>query len=136
MPATVTGIAKLPPDSIEGRISPITAAASMTPAAKDRIMSFSLCDGFFMRKPRNAPITVAPPTPRAVKSTSFIVYQRETSSLARASISERFCSLTADLMETFCSAKCRSFEPSSIARIFLSAIAAQLPFSMIATWRF
>ena len=49
-----------------------TAAESITPAAKDKTMSEKVWESFLNRKPMTAPIRVAPPTPSAVKSTSFI----------------------------------------------------------------
>ena len=60
------------PSSTDGIIRPITAAASMTPAAKERIISFNLWDGFLKKRPISAPTRVAPPTPTAVSITASI----------------------------------------------------------------
>ena len=62
----------IPPYSSDGRISPSTAAASMTPAAKDSTISENLWDNFLNINPMTEPMTVAPPTPSAVISTSSI----------------------------------------------------------------
>ena len=48
------------------------AAESMTPAAKERTMSEKRWVIFLKIKPSSEPITVAPPTPRAVINTIFI----------------------------------------------------------------
>ena len=74
IPATVISIPYFPPYSRDGTISPSTAAASITPAANDRMISENLCDMFLKIKPISEPITVAPPTPRAVSNTSSIIY--------------------------------------------------------------
>lgn len=73
MPATVIRSAYFPPYSSDGKISPKTAAASITPAAKDKTISENLCDRFLKIKPISAPMTVAPPTPKAVKKTNSII---------------------------------------------------------------
>ena len=61
------------PYSTEGMMSPSTAAASITPAAKARTISLNRWEAFLKIKPISAPITVAPPTPRAVSKTILIV---------------------------------------------------------------
>jgi hypothetical protein len=55
--------------SSDGKISPDTAAASITPAANDSIISLNLCEGFLNKNPISAPMAVAPPTPSAVNAT-------------------------------------------------------------------
>ena len=74
MPPTVTGRANFPPYSNEGSTRPITAAASITPAAKERTMSLNLWLMFLNTKPSTAPITVAMPTPKAVSNTRVILF--------------------------------------------------------------
>ena len=61
-----------PPYSTDGRINPSTAAASMTPEAKERIISVKRWEIFLKAKPISAPTMVAPPTPRAVNNTNLI----------------------------------------------------------------
>ena len=75
-PAMVISTANLPPFSREGRIRPMTAADSITPAAKLRTMSLKVWVIFLKAKPSSAPTTVAPPTPRAVNNTISIVLPR------------------------------------------------------------
>ena len=53
-------------------MSPVTAAESMIPAAKEIIMFDDLCERSLNRKPISAPMTVAPPTPIAVRMTIYI----------------------------------------------------------------
>ena len=55
---------------MDGTISPKTAAASITPAAKDKTISENFCEYFLKIKPRSEPISVAPPTPNAVSKTN------------------------------------------------------------------
>ena len=74
IPPIVNNSLYFPPNSKEGTISPITAAASITPAAKARTISENLCDRFLNKKPIPAPMNVAPPTPRAVKRTISILH--------------------------------------------------------------
>ena len=54
-------------------INPNIDAASITPAAKERIKSENLWDIFLNKNPTSAPIIVAPPTPKAVIKTKFTV---------------------------------------------------------------
>ena len=70
--ATVTITGEKLSYSREGRISPVTAAHSMTPAAKARTISLNRWDIFLKIKPKSEPKTVAPPTPMAVSKTIFI----------------------------------------------------------------
>ena len=72
IPATVMSIPHLPPYSIDGKISPSIAAASITPAAKASTISENLCEIFLKANPMSEPNTVAPPTPRDVSKTSSI----------------------------------------------------------------
>ena len=58
------------------------------------------------------------------------------SSSASASIWARLASFSAERILTPCSAKVMFLQPSSMARMPLAAIGAQLPFSMKATVRF
>ena len=59
---------------MDGNTNPSTAAASITPAANERIMSENLWDIFLKIKPTRAPTIVAPPTPRAVNRAIFKVF--------------------------------------------------------------
>ena len=72
MPTIHTRTDSAPPYSREVRINPDIAAQSITPAANDKIISLNLCESFLKAKPIPEPITVAPPTPRAVNNTMFI----------------------------------------------------------------
>ena len=72
IPATVTIIPYLPPYSSDGITRPSTAAASITPAAKESIISENLWDIFLNINPTSDPNIVAPPTPRAVIKTISI----------------------------------------------------------------
>ena len=60
-------------EALEGKIRPNTAAASIIPAANDNIISLKECVIFLKINPITAPISVAPPTPKAVKTTSSIL---------------------------------------------------------------
>ena len=73
MPATVTGRASLPPYSNDGKTNPITEAASITPAAKDKITLLNFSEMFLNTKPNSEPNMVAPPTPKAVIHTMCIL---------------------------------------------------------------
>jgi hypothetical protein len=76
-------MANLPPNSSEGMTKPKTAAQSITPEANAKIQSESFCDTFLKRNPSAEPITVAPPTPRAVNNTTSIVKILRAVGLAR-----------------------------------------------------
>ena len=55
----------------------MTAAESIIPAAKEIIMFEDLAERFLNRKPISAPMTVAPPTPIAVRMTIYIFSLRK-----------------------------------------------------------
>ena len=74
MPQSVMNSPPFSSRSIAGRMSPRMAAESITPAAKARTMSLNRWEIFLQGIPRMVPSTVAPPTPRAVKHTSVIMY--------------------------------------------------------------
>ena len=58
----------------EGRIKEARKAISyITITANDKTISENLCEIFLKAKPINEPIIVAPPTPKAVKRTNFIL---------------------------------------------------------------